>query len=153
MKYWLLKSDPLEFSWDNLKEQTGKKTFWDGVRNYQARNYLKEIKKGDLAYFYHSVVQPQCITGVVTIIKEAYPDFTQFEPDHPNYDPKSQQKDPTWFMVDVKYLREFNPVITRDEIKVVNELQSMVLFRNSRLSVQPVTIREWQLILKLREGD
>jgi predicted RNA-binding protein with PUA-like domain len=152
MNHWLLKSDPLEFSWDNLKAQPGKKTFWDGVRNYQARNFLREMRKGDLAFFYHSVIKPQCITGIVKIIKEAYPDYTQFDKNHPNYDPKSNEQDPTWFMVDVQVLEEFSPPISRDEIKSIKEMQDMVLFRNSRLSVQPVTPGEWQRILQMKKG-
>lgn len=152
MKYWLLKSDPLEFSWDSLKEQSGKRTFWDGVRNYQARNYLREMRKGDQALFYHSVLKPQTVIGIVTIVKEAYADFTQFEKDHPNFDTGSKKDNPTWVMVDIQYLREFEPPITRDEIKAVKKLQDMVLFKNSRLSVQPVTSQQWKLILGLQKS-
>jgi len=152
MKYWLLKSDPLEFSWENLKEQTDRRTYWDGVRNYQARNFLKEMQVGDKAFFYHSVVQPQIITGIVTIVKKAYPDSTQFNEDHPNFDSRSSKDDPTWVMVDIQYLEEIDPPIIRDEIKQVKKLQDMLLFKNSRLSVQPVSPEEWKLILEIAEN-
>ena len=150
MKYWLIKSDPEEFAWEDLKKQSQKKTCWDGVRNYQARNYLREMKKGDLAFFYHSVLQPQSIMGIVTITREAYPDFTQFEKSHPNYDSKSNPDEPSWVMVDVTYKQEIEPPITREEIKKVKSLQEMVLFKNSRLSVQPVSAQEWKTVLNLR---
>jgi predicted RNA-binding protein with PUA-like domain len=152
MNYWLLKSDPLEFSWDSLKEQPEKRTCWDGVRNYQARNYLREMRNGDQAFFYHSVVKQQIITGIVTIVNESYADFTQFEKDHPNFDSGSRKDNPTWVMVDIQYLKEFEPPITRDEIKEVRKLQDMILFKNSRLSVQPITSQEWKLILKLQKN-
>ena len=150
MKYWLIKSDPEEFAWEDLKKQPQKKTHWDGVRNYQARNYLREMKKGDLALFYHSVIQPQSIPGIVTISREAYADFTQFEKNHPNYDPKSNPAEPTWVMVDVACKEGIEPPITREEIKKVKSLQEMVLVKNSRLSVQPVSAKEWKAVLNLR---
>jgi predicted RNA-binding protein with PUA-like domain len=150
MKYWLLKSDPEEFTWQDLKESKNKITSWDGVRNYQARNYLKEMKENDQAFFYHSVVDPQTIMGVVKIVKEAYPDHTQFDPSHDHFDPKSTNEEPRWFMVDIQYLEDFNPPITRNELKNIPKLKEMVLFKNSRLSVQPVTKTEWTIIQNLR---
>jgi predicted RNA-binding protein with PUA-like domain len=152
MKCWLLKSDPLEFSWENLKEQTDKRTYWDGVRNYQARNFLKEMQAGDKAFFYHSVVQPQIIAGIVTIVKKAYPDFTQFDESHQNFDSRSSKDNPIWVMVDIQYLEEIDPPITREEIKQVKKLQDMLLFKNSRLSVQPVSPEEWNLILEIAKN-
>ncbi|MEJ2537211.1 MAG: EVE domain-containing protein [Calditrichia bacterium] len=150
MKYWLLKSDPEEFTWQDLKESKNKITCWDGVRNYQARNYLKEMKNNDQAFFYHSVVNPQTIMGVVKIVREVYPDHTQFDPSNDHFDPKSTKEEPRWFMVDIQYLADFNPPITRNELKEIPRLQDMVLFKNSRLSVQPITKAQWDTIQNLR---
>ncbi|GAB4377324.1 MAG: EVE domain-containing protein [Calditrichia bacterium] len=150
MRYWLIKSDPQEFGWDDLKNCPEMKTAWDGVRNYQARNYLKEMRKGDLALFYHSGVKPPQIMGVVEIVREAYPDSTQFVPGHPRYDPKSNPDNPRWFMVDVQYVGDFNPPIIKDELQNIPRLQVMILFKNSRLSIQPVTAAEWSIITSLR---
>ncbi len=150
MKYWLLKSDPEEFTWQDLKKEKNKITSWDGVRNYQARNYLKEMKKNDLAFFYHSVVDPQTIMGVVKIVREAYPDHTQFDPSNDHFDPKSTREEPRWFMVDIQYLEDFNPPITRNKLKNIPKLKEMVLFKNSRLSVQPITKAQWNTIQNLR---
>jgi predicted RNA-binding protein with PUA-like domain len=150
MKYWLLKSDPEEFTWQDLKKTKNQITCWDGVRNYQARNYLKEMKKNDLAFFYHSVVDRQTIMGVVKIVKEAYPDHTQFEHFHDHFDPKSTKEAPRWFMVDIQYVEDFNPPITRNELKNIPKLREMVLFKNSRLSIQPITNAERNTIQNLR---
>jgi len=149
MKYWLLKSDPEEFGWDDLKSLPGKETTWDGVRNYQARNFLKEMKTGDRAFFYHSSTKPQIIIGIITIIREAYPDPTQFEKDHAQYDPKATPDNPIWFMVDIRYEEDINPPITREELKNTGKLSEMLLFRNSRLSVVPVNPDQWQTITNL----
>ncbi|MFZ0391277.1 MAG: EVE domain-containing protein [Calditrichia bacterium] len=149
MNYWLLKSDPDEFGWEDLKKAPGKSTTWDGVRNYQARNNLQKMKKGDLALFYHSAVNPQTIPGIVEVVKEAIPDPTQFEKDHEGFDPKSNPENPRWFMVEVKINAEFKTPLTRDEMKSIPELAEMALFRNSRLSVQPVTIQQWNRITAL----
>jgi predicted RNA-binding protein with PUA-like domain len=151
MKYWILKSDPEEFGWNHLKALSSKETTWDGVRNYQARNFLKEMKTGDKALFYHSNTQPQSIVGITTIIREAYPDFTQFDKDHAQYDSKSSKENPTWVMVDIRYEEDIDPPITREEMKNTGNLQEMLLFRNSRLSVLPVTQDQWQTILNLRK--
>ncbi len=151
MKYWLLKSDPQEFGWDHLKSLPTKETTWDGVRNYQARNFLKEMKTGDRAFFYHSNTKPQSILGISSIIREAYPDSTQFEKGHSQYDSKASQDNPIWFMVDIRYEEDFDPPITREELKNKGNLQEMLLFRNSRLSVLPVTSDQWKTILNLRK--
>jgi predicted RNA-binding protein with PUA-like domain len=150
MKYWLLKSDPEEFGWHHLKKLTGKKTGWDGVRNYQARNFIREMKIGDKVFFYHSRIQPQCIMGTASIIREAYPDETQFDKNHDQYDAKASRDDPIWFMVDIQYEKDIRPPITREELKKISHLKEMLLFRNSRLSVMPVTHNQWHTILKLR---
>lgn len=150
MNYWLLKSDPDEFGWEDLKKKSQQRSIWDGVRNYQARNFLKKMRRGDLALFYHSSTQPQHISGIVSIVKEAYPDFTQFDKNHVHFDPKAIEDDPTWFMVDIQIEREILPPITRDELNKVASLREMLLFRNSRLSVLPVAKDHWKKILGLR---
>ena len=151
MKYWLLKSDPEEFGWEHLKALPSQKTAWDGVRNYQARNFLKEMKAGDKAFFYHSSTQPQRIMGTISVIREAYPDSTQFDKEHWQYDPKASKDNPIWVMVDIRYEADIDPPITREEVKNIDKLQDMLLFRNSRLSVLPVTRDQWQTILNLRK--
>ncbi len=151
MNYWLLKTEPGTYSWDDLKSQPGRRDYWDGVRNYQARNLMKTMKVGDLAFFYHSVVKPQVIPGIVRIVREAYPDPTQFDPQSPYFDPKSTPENPRWVAVDIEFVADIEPPIQRDELKIIPELQQMMLLKKgSRLSVQPVTPEEWQIILSLR---
>lgn len=150
MRYWLFKTEPSTFSWDDLKNLPDKKTQWEGVRNYQARNYMREMKNGDLALFYHSVVQPQVICGVCKVVREAYPDHFQFDPSSKYYDPKSDPDNPRWEMVDLQYVSEFKPPITREILKTVNGLEQMVLMqKGSRLSIQPVRSEEWKIITSL----
>ncbi|MBN2365690.1 MAG: EVE domain-containing protein [Calditrichaeota bacterium] len=152
MKYWLLKSDPEEYSWENLKNEKNRTISWDGIRNYQARNYLREMKKEDLAFFYHSSTSPQTIEGIVKIVREVYPDPAQFDPENDYYDPKSDESDPIWDMIDIRYVRDLKSPLPRDEMKKHPVLKNMVLFRNSRLSVQPVSEKEWKIILSLSEN-
>jgi predicted RNA-binding protein with PUA-like domain len=150
MKYWLMKTEPESFSWTDLKNAKNHTTHWEGVRNYQARNYMKEMKKGDHAFFYHSSVKPTAIMGIAKIAREAYPDFSQFDPASKYYDPKSTQENPRWFMVDIKVEKEFPLPITLEELKEVPGLEKMVLLqKGSRLSVQPVTLHEWEIIAGL----
>ena len=104
-RYWLLKSEPDVFSIEDLAKAKNKTTHWDGVRNYQARNFLRDsIKKGDLVFFYHSNSEPSAIAGIAEVVKEGYPDFTAFDPDDPHFDPKSKKDQPTWYMVDIKHV-------------------------------------------------
>src|SRR6187397_1666993 len=118
MHYWLFKSEPDCFSIDDLMRRRNKTEHWDGVRNYQVRNMLRdEIKKGDLGFFYHSSCTPPGIAGVVEVVKNGYPDFTAGDPDSPYYDPKSTSEHPRWFMVDVKLIKKFPRFISLDEIK------------------------------------
>jgi predicted RNA-binding protein with PUA-like domain len=147
--YWLFKSELQEFSWDDLKKSKNKTTFWDGVRNYQARNYLRdEIKKGDGVLFYHSNADPLAVMGICEVVKEGYPDHTQFDPDNDHFDPKADPKNPTWFMVDIRLVREFKKPVTLDEIKANPILKNMKLIqRGNRLSVMPVNKEEWDEIL------
>ena len=150
-KFWLFKSEPSEFSWDDLKKSKNQTTFWDGVRNYQARNFLRdEIKKGDGVLFYQSSTEPLAVVGYCEVVKEGYPDHTQFDKNNDHYDEKANPKNPTWFMVDIKLVKEFKKPVTLDEIKANPKLKNMKLIqRGQRLSIQPVTKDEWDEILKM----
>lgn len=150
-KYWLIKSEPEEFSWNDLKKSKDKTTYWDGVRNYQARNFLRdEMMKGDLVLFYHSNADPLAIMGVCEVVKEGYPDHTQFDPDNDHHDPKADPENPTWIMVDIKFKKEFKNPVTLDEIKSNSKLKNMRLIqRGNRLSVMPVTKEEFDEIVKM----
>lgn len=150
-RYWLLKSEPTCFSIADLATAKQQTTFWDGIRNYQARNMLRDdLQVGDRAFYYHSNTDPLAIVGTVEIVKAGYPDFTQFDKNEDHYDPKSDPDDPRWYMVDVKLLQEFPEPVTRDDLKAEASLADMmVLQRGSRLSVQPVTAAEWKTVHKL----
>lgn len=150
-RYWLLKSEPNSYSIDDLASEKGQSTCWDGIRNYQARNFIRDdFQVGDRAFFYHSSVQPLAIVGTVTVSSEAYPDPTAFDPKDHHYDPKSDRSDPTWFVVDVKLLQRFPEPVTRDMLKECGDLaEMMVLQRGSRLSVQPVTAQEWKAVHRI----
>ena len=147
--YWLVKSEPETFSIDDLANAPAMTTFWDGVRNYQARNTLRDqMKKGDLVLFYHSNASPTAVMGVAKVVREGYPDFTAFDPNDPHYDPKSNPDQPTWFMVDVQLVERFLQPVTLETLRKVPELKNMVLLqKGSRLSVQPVRPAEFETIL------
>ena len=151
MNYWLFKSEPDAFSIDDLKQS--KTTHWDGVRNYQARNMMRDdMKIGDLAFFYHSNTDVPGIVGVMKIVKEAYPDYTAFDPPDKHYDRKSGPDSPGWFMVDLRYVRKFRKVIPLGLLREFanDELANMPLLRKgNRLSVMPVTEKQWSFILTL----
>lgn len=151
MRYWLMKSEPETFSIDDLAQRPGQIEPWDGVRNYQARNMMRdEMSDGDLAFFYHSNCQPPGIAGVVTIAGEAYPDPTAFDPRDPHYDPKSDPEDPRWFLVDVGFSRKFQHKVTVDQMRSHPLLANMVtLRRGNRLSITPVTKTEWHTVMQL----
>lgn len=152
MNYWLMKSEPEAFSIADLKTRPKKTEHWDGVRNYQARNFLRAMKKGDLAFFYHSSCEVPGVYGVIEIARAAYPDHTAWDPENHHYDPKSPPERPLWHMVDVRFRREFKRPVTLTAIKMQAALKSMRLVqRGSRLSVMPVTAKEWNTILKLAE--
>lgn len=152
MKYWLMKSEPGSFSIDDLNRSTKKTTCWDGVRNYQARNYMREMVKGDQILFYHSSIEPAGIVGIAEVSRSAYPDHTALDPKDHHYDPKSTPENTIWEMVDIRLVRVFAVMITLDELRGVAGLESMELLRKgSRLSVQPVKPEEWKIILKLAE--
>ncbi len=153
MNHWLMKSEPDTFSIDMLAAAPGKRTAWDGVRNYQARNMLRDsMKKGDTAFFYHSSCELPGIAGIVGIVKEGYPDETAFDPKHAHYDSGSKRDAPRWYVVDVKLIRKFKRVITLDRLRAhaSTALADMVVLqRGNRLSVTPVTNAEWDFILTL----
>lgn len=151
MKYWLLKSEPNVFSLEHLR--SAGRTSWDGVRNYQARNNLRAMKVGDLAFFYHSRVEPPGIVGICRVVREAYPDPSQFDPVSKYYDPGSKPEDPRWSMVDVEFVEELPRMVCLPELKAARGLAKMVVVqKGSRLSVQPVTAAEWKAVLKLAGG-
>jgi len=153
MNYWLLKSEPATFSIDHLAALPKKTTAWDGVRNYQARNMLRDsIKKGDFAFFYHSSCDEPGIAGIVSVVKEGYPDETAFDSKHHHYDAGSRPGDPRWYVVDVKLHRKFKHVITLDSLRkhAQGALEKFILLRpGNRLSVMPVTKNEWDFVLAL----
>lgn len=148
-QYWLVKSEPETFSFDDLLAAPGRTTHWDGVRNFAARNHLRAMKKGDRVLFYHSSAKPTAVVGVAEVAREAYPDPTALDKKDPHFDPKSKTDDPTWFMVDIKAVEAFKRPVSLDEIKKVKELSKMALIRLGRLSVQPVTPEEFETITRL----
>jgi predicted RNA-binding protein with PUA-like domain len=151
MKYWLMKSEPASFSIDDLARAPRKTTAWDGVRNYQARNMLRdEMQKGDQVLFYHSSCEIPGVAGIAEVVRTAYPDPTAFDAKHHHYDPDSDPDDPRWFMVDVRLVRKLKRVITLDELRSARGLAGMQLLkRGNRLSVMPVSAQEWQRVLAL----
>ena len=151
MKYWLLKSEPDVFSLEDLKNCPNQTEPWDGIRNYQARNLMRdEMKVGDQAFFYHSRQAEPAIVGTVKVVREAYPDHTSWDPSSKYFDEKSSPENPRWLMVDVQFASEFSRPVTLKELRSVPELKEMFLLRKGmRLSVQPVTEAEFQLILAI----
>jgi len=149
MKYWLMKSEPEVFSIDDLAKSKNQTTFWDGVRNYQARNFMRdEMKIGDKVIFYHSNTEPPAAVGICEVVKEAYPDFTAFDPKSKYYDPKSKKENPTWFMVDIKLVKKFDRPVSLEEIKRNPKLKNMKLVqKGNRLSVMPITKEEFNEIV------
>jgi predicted RNA-binding protein with PUA-like domain len=147
--YWLFKSEPDVFGWDRLKREG--RTEWSGVRSYQARNNMLAMKLGDLGFFYHSSTKEPGIAGIVKVVREAYPDFTARQRGGEYYDPKATDANPIWQMVDVAYESDIPRYVTLAELRLDPELApTMVLLkRGSRLSVQPVHVREWKHILQL----
>jgi predicted RNA-binding protein with PUA-like domain len=149
-RYWLVKTEPDCFSIHDLARSPEQTTFWDGVRNYQARNFMRAMKRGDGVLFYHSGVAPPTIAGTATVVREAYPDHTALDPRSDHFDPKSTEANPIWEMVDIKLERIFDRPLALDELRGVKPLAKMELLRRgSRLSVQPVTATEWQAVLTL----
>ena len=154
MHYWLLKSEPDVFGIDDLASAPRRTTGWEGVRNYQARNMLRDdFRQGDRAFFYHSSCEVPGVAGVVTVVREAYPDPSQFDAKSEYYDAKSAREAPRWFSVDVQLENRIEPVITLPELRehAAGALRDMlILKRGNRLSVTPVTAAEWRCIVALR---
>ena len=149
-RYWLIKSEPSVFSFDDLLAAPRRTTSWDGVRNYAARNFMRDgMKKGDRCFFYHSNAEPPCIAGVCEVVKEGYPDKTAFDPSDSHYDPRSKVDSPTWYMVDVKAVKPLRNPVSLAVIKADSRLAEMALLCTSRLSVVPVTAKEWRHLCKL----
>lgn len=151
MAYWLFKSEPGCFSFDDLMAAPGRSTGWDGVRNFQARNMLRDdIKPGDGVLFYHSGGDPPAVAGVAEVAEAGHPDPTAFDPDHEHHDPKSDPSAPTWFQVTIRGVRPIDPPLGLPILRGVARLDGMELLRKgSRLSVQPVRDHEWAAILEL----
>ncbi len=151
MKYWLIKSEPEVFSINDFAKSKNQTTYWDGVRNYQARNFIRdEMKLGDKVLFYHSNTEPTAVAGICEVAKEAYPDFTAFDVGNEHFDPKSKKDSPSWFMVDIKFIKKFGREVTLADIKANKKLQKMRLVQpGNRLSVMPVTKEEFEEIVKM----
>ena len=150
-KYWLMKSEPESYSIDDLQRDGSEP--WDGVRNYQARNFMRDMKVGDLALFYHSNAKPPGVAGVCRISKEAYPDPTQFDRKSRYYDPKSTKESPRWSLVDVSFVEKFDDEISLHVLKDTPQLDGMrVTQKGARLSVQPVDKKHFKHVLKMADA-
>ena len=150
MAYWLFKSEPGCFSFDDLKNRPDMTEHWDGVRNYQARNFLRDaVKAGDRVLFYHSNIPAPCVVGIAEVVREGYPDFTARDPESEHFDPRSSAENPVWYMVDVRYVAALKRPVLLEQIKEHPFLVGMPLVRRSRLSIQPVTPEEWRIILAI----
>ena len=151
MNYWLMKSEPDAFSIEALARMPRKTAHWDGVRNFQVRNMLRDqMRKGDLAFFYHSSCAVPGIVGSMKVSRAGYADFTAFVPENPHFDPRSRPEKPLWYMVDVTLVRRFPHPITLTELRHHAVLKNMlILRRGNRLSITPVTAKQWHFILKL----
>ena len=149
LRYWLFKSEPTSYSIADLERD--KTSCWDGVRNYQARNTLRDdVRVGDFVFFYHSNAEPPSVVGVMKVVRSAYPDHTAFDKKHHHFDPKSIATAPTWFMVDVEFVERLKHPVSLDHLRTESALEKMVVLqRGSRLSIQPVTATEWSCVLKL----
>jgi len=147
-RYWLMKSEPDVFGIDHM-EKAGVEP-WDGIRNYAARNYMRdEMQIGDKVFFYHSNAKPMAIVGTMEVASEPYPDPTQFDPKAKYFDAKSKESDPKWHLVDVKFIQKFKTPVTREAMKEESALDDMELFRLSRLSITPVREAEWKKIIEM----
>jgi predicted RNA-binding protein with PUA-like domain len=147
-RYWLLKSEPDVFSFEDLQRTPKQTTCWDSVRNTAARNFMRDgMRVGDLAFYYHSNAEPSAIVGVCEVVSESYPDHTAFDPAHPYYDENSVRATPTWFMVDVRAVEALPRPVTLPDLKASTALRDMALIKVGRLSVVPVTSAEWHIIL------
>jgi predicted RNA-binding protein with PUA-like domain len=144
MRYWLLKTEPGTYSIDDLARDG--RTRWDGVRNFRARNYMKEMGEGDLVLFYHSSAEPPGVAGIARVVRTAYPDPTQFDKKSKYYDEKATEDDPRWWLVDIGFVEKLASLVSLPDIKAEPSLKDMVLVNNSRLSVQPVSPAEFEKV-------
>lgn len=153
-RHWLVKSEPAAFSFDDLLASPGRTACWDGVRNYQARNFLRdEMTSGDLVLFYHSSAEPTAVVGIAEVVRGGYPDTTALDRESSHFDPKSSAASPTWYAVDIRAVEKLRHPLTLTELRQVPQLKQMTLLqKGSRLSVQPVTLAEFELIRKLGHG-
>lgn len=151
MNYWLMKSEPSAFSIEDLENHPEQKTHWDGVRNYQARNFMRDdMQIGDQAFLYHSNCSEIGIVGIMEVCSESYPDFTAFDSDDHHFDPKSDPDKPRWFMVDLKLVKKFPRTITLAELKANPQLADLLILRKgNRLSITPVSKADWNQVLKM----
>lgn len=150
-RYWLFKTEPSSYSIHDLSREPRKTTFWDGVRNYQARNLLRDdVQVGDRVLFYHSNTEPLGVFGTAEVTRRGYPDHTALDPNGGHYDPKSTAENPIWYMVDIKLVQVFLEPVTREQMLGEKKLKDMMLLkRGSRLSIQPVTRQEWDAVHEL----
>ena len=149
-RYWLVKSEPDVFSFDDLRAAPKQTTQWDGVRNFAARNFLRDgMKRGDQVFFYHSSTNPQAIVGICQVAREAYPDPTALDRKHPAFDAKSDPANPSWYAVDLEAVAPLARPVTLAEIKANKALAEMALVRIGRLSVTPVRPAEWDAIMAM----
>jgi predicted RNA-binding protein with PUA-like domain len=151
-KYWLMKSEPDCFSIDTLAHSPNQISCWDGVRNYQARNFMRDqMQPGDSVLFYHSNCKPPAIVGIAEVVSQAYPDYTAFDPESEHPDPTSSPENPRWFMVDIQFREKLKQPLTLDALKQYPALENMVLLKKgNRLSVLPVSPEEWAFIMTLK---
>ena len=149
-RYWLFKSEPTSYSFADLMSEPDQTAEWDGVRNYQARNFLRdEVKVGDGVLFYHSSADPTAVVGTAVVVRDGYPDDTAWDPDSDHPDPRSTPKKPVWYMVDIKGEMELARAVTLAEIKTHPDLADISLFKRPRISVHPITKAEWDIILEM----
>ncbi len=151
MNYWLMKSEPEAFSIDHLQHSLNSTYCWDGVRNYQARNYMRgSMQVGDQAFFYHSNCKVPGIVGVAEIISHSYPDHTAYDPESKYYDPKSSHANPRWFMRNIKFIKKFQNIISISELRANPRLAKMIILKpGNRLSITPVTAQEWRAVMRM----
>lgn len=147
-KYWLMKSEPNTYSIDDLARDG--RTHWDGVRNYQARNFMRdEMKVGDGVLFYHSNANPPGVAGIARVVREGYPDNTAQDPNSKYFDPKASPEDPRWFMVDIEFVEKFDELVPLETLRQTPGLEEMLVTKKSRLSVQPVRPEEFEIVVGL----
>jgi predicted RNA-binding protein with PUA-like domain len=154
-RYWLFKTEPNVYSIQDLSKDKGKRTSWEGVRNYQVRNMLRDdIKVGDGVLVYHSRVDPMAIAGTAEVVKDGYPDHFAFDENHKYYDPRCDPENPRWYMVDVKLLQIFETPVTREQLKRDKVAAEMIVMsKGSRLSITEVTEKEWLVVHKLAGAE